>query len=494
MLDLAGGEPRKLTSLATGADAFEWIDANRLAAREPRSSRTAAPTTPATRRSWPRRASPRSARAYDDLLFRHWDTLGRRAAQPPPRRCRSTAGPPSTSRPAATTRRPSASAARTGPSRPTAGGLLLAQGPRRTRPGARTPTSSWCRPPAATPKRVSRRAGLRRRLPLQPGREPPRLARAAARGLRGRPLAARGARPHDGARRTLTEAFDRQVESFGLLARLEDDLLHRRGRRPLARLLRAGGGRRGRDRARRAARSATSRSCPTAGRSSRTQVALTHPAEIVRFGADGKGLARVTRVNDALARALRPARRARASATRAPPAKSVQAWVVKPPDFDPAKKYPLLVLVHGGPQGAWTDGWTLPLERAGLRERRLRGLHAQPARLDRLGPGVHRRHQPRLGRQGLRGPDEGDRLRAESLPYVEQGPHRGGRRVLRRLHDQLDRGPHRPLQGARHATTASSTSSRCTARPRSCGSRSGSSAGRTGRTPRATPATTRATS
>ncbi len=38
--------------------------------------------------------------------------------------------------------------------------------------------------------------------------------------------------------------------------------------------------------------------------------------------------------------------------------KSVQAWVVKPPDFDPEKKYPLLVLVHGGPQGAWTDGWT----------------------------------------------------------------------------------------------------------------------------------------
>ena len=40
------------------------------------------------------------------------------------------------------------------------------------------------------------------------------------------------------------------------------------------------------------------------------------------------------------------------------PARRVQAWVVQPPDFDPAKKYPLLVLIHGGPQGAWTDGWT----------------------------------------------------------------------------------------------------------------------------------------
>jgi dipeptidyl aminopeptidase/acylaminoacyl peptidase len=31
---------------------------------------------------------------------------------------------------------------------------------------------------------------------------------------------------------------------------------------------------------------------------------------------------------------------------------------VKPPDFDPEKKYPLLVLIHGGPQGVWNDGWT----------------------------------------------------------------------------------------------------------------------------------------
>ena len=65
----------------------------------------------------------------------------------------------------------------------------------------------------------------------------------------------------------------------------------------------------------------------------------------------------------------------------------------------------------------------LPLERAGLRERGLRGLHAQPARLDRLGPGVHRRHQPRLGRPGLRGRDEGDRLR-RGAALRRHGPHR----------------------------------------------------------------------
>jgi dipeptidyl aminopeptidase/acylaminoacyl peptidase len=36
----------------------------------------------------------------------------------------------------------------------------------------------------------------------------------------------------------------------------------------------------------------------------------------------------------------------------------IQAWVVKPPDFKEGQKYPLLYLVHGGPQSAWNDGWT----------------------------------------------------------------------------------------------------------------------------------------
>ena len=37
---------------------------------------------------------------------------------------------------------------------------------------------------------------------------------------------------------------------------------------------------------------------------------------------------------------------------------TVQGFVVKPPNFDPAKKYPLKFLIHGGPQGAWGDAWS----------------------------------------------------------------------------------------------------------------------------------------
>ncbi|MEA2489757.1 MAG: hypothetical protein QOH21_1549 [Acidobacteriota bacterium] len=36
----------------------------------------------------------------------------------------------------------------------------------------------------------------------------------------------------------------------------------------------------------------------------------------------------------------------------------VQGHLIKPPNFDPSKKYPAIVLIHGGPQGAWNDAWS----------------------------------------------------------------------------------------------------------------------------------------
>jgi len=36
---------------------------------------------------------------------------------------------------------------------------------------------------------------------------------------------------------------------------------------------------------------------------------------------------------------------------------SVFGWLLKPPGFDATKKYPVIYLVHGGPQGAWDDNW-----------------------------------------------------------------------------------------------------------------------------------------
>jgi dipeptidyl aminopeptidase/acylaminoacyl peptidase len=36
----------------------------------------------------------------------------------------------------------------------------------------------------------------------------------------------------------------------------------------------------------------------------------------------------------------------------------VQGFLVKPPNFDANKKYPVKFLIHGGPQGAWGDDWS----------------------------------------------------------------------------------------------------------------------------------------
>jgi len=40
--------------------------------------------------------------------------------------------------------------------------------------------------------------------------------------------------------------------------------------------------------------------------------------------------------------------------------KKIQAWIQKPPDFDPAKKYPLVLDIHGGPHAAY--GWVFEHE------------------------------------------------------------------------------------------------------------------------------------
>jgi dipeptidyl aminopeptidase/acylaminoacyl peptidase len=36
----------------------------------------------------------------------------------------------------------------------------------------------------------------------------------------------------------------------------------------------------------------------------------------------------------------------------------IQYWLVKPPNFDASRKYPVVFLIHGGPQGVWGDGWS----------------------------------------------------------------------------------------------------------------------------------------
>ncbi len=65
---------------------------------------------------------------------------------------------------------------------------------------------------------------------------------------------------------------------------------------------------------------------------------------------------RITHLNDALASEvdIRPAEVMWVTGAEG---KRIQVFVVKPHDFDPAKKYPLILNVHGGPQSQWADSF-----------------------------------------------------------------------------------------------------------------------------------------
>jgi dipeptidyl aminopeptidase/acylaminoacyl peptidase len=40
----------------------------------------------------------------------------------------------------------------------------------------------------------------------------------------------------------------------------------------------------------------------------------------------------------------------------------IQGWIIKPPDFDPSQKYPLILEIHGGPSANYGDRFSLPTQ------------------------------------------------------------------------------------------------------------------------------------
>ena len=87
-----------------------------------------------------------------------------------------------------------------------------------------------------------------------------------------------------------------------------------------------------------------------------TRTSLTMPAEVFEAASDGTGLKQLTHQNDAAMAKIELNAPEKfwfegAEGTR------VHAMLIKPPKFDAAKKYPLLVLLHGGPQTMWGDSW-----------------------------------------------------------------------------------------------------------------------------------------
>ncbi len=80
------------------------------------------------------------------------------------------------------------------------------------------------------------------------------------------------------------------------------------------------------------------------------------PREIWSAKINGKDKRRLTRFNQTIEKEvdIRPAEE---MWIPSPTGQQIHTFIVKPYNFDPNQKYPLILNVHGGPQGQWTDGF-----------------------------------------------------------------------------------------------------------------------------------------
>ncbi len=88
-----------------------------------------------------------------------------------------------------------------------------------------------------------------------------------------------------------------------------------------------------------------------------TLMTLQHPTEIYRAGFADPAHVPLSHFNDALLSQVAMSPLEPFWFTGAHGDK-VEGFLVKPPNFDAAKKYPVKFLIHGGPQGAWGDDWS----------------------------------------------------------------------------------------------------------------------------------------
>lgn len=84
---------------------------------------------------------------------------------------------------------------------------------------------------------------------------------------------------------------------------------------------------------------------------------LTRPNEIFSIARNGREERQITRENDPLFANIQMGEVGELEYAGAGGTK-IQSWLIKPPMFDATKKYPAVVLIHGGPQGAWGDAWS----------------------------------------------------------------------------------------------------------------------------------------
>jgi acylaminoacyl-peptidase len=91
------------------------------------------------------------------------------------------------------------------------------------------------------------------------------------------------------------------------------------------------------------------------GRFAYTHSRPEHPADVATGRKGVAEVKRVTRLNDALFTFKELGQTEEINCQSSFDKRSIQAWITKPPGFDPQKKYPLILEIHGGPFANYGD-------------------------------------------------------------------------------------------------------------------------------------------
>ena len=118
---------------------------------------------------------------------------------------------------------------------------------------------------------------------------------------------------------------------------------------------------------------------------------------------------------------------------------------MKPPDFDPSKKYPLILEIHGGPQAMYNVAFNFGLQNFAANDFVV--LYTNPRGSTGYGREVQERDQARVSGRGLRRPDGGRRHDGRE-GYIDTEAHVRRRLLRAAACSRLDGRPHRPLRGA----------------------------------------------
>ena len=182
-----------------------------------------------------------------------------------------------------------------------------------------------------------------------------------------------------------------------------------------------------------------------------TQTALQHPAEVCVLNPEN-GASTARNISQANAGLLAELDLPKPESVTVPGAGDtpMQMWILKPPGFDPAKKWPLAYLVHGGPQGAWEDGWSFRWNPELWAAQGYVVALPNP----RGSTGFGQKYVDEIS--GDWGGKCFEDLMAgvaylEKQPYIDPERMAAAGRLVRRLHDELVPGPHGQVQDAHHA-------------------------------------------